>query len=183
MAEGCVDDGVKEGEGLRLAGEKGGLSPAPGSPAPDLAVPVSGCAEVSLFTDRANQLLVAAIACLTAWRPLSSTLFPDVVAPGRSLAGVSGRSLPVFWSLPDGALPEGALPDGRLTGDPPSDDPLPDDPLPDGKLSDRALTDDGLSADARFDGAAARGAVSVSTAGLPGPLGLPIMSAGNGTGA
>lgn len=147
MAGGSVDDGVNEGEGVRLAGEKGGLSPVP--------VPVSGGAEVSLFTDRANQLLVAAIACLTAWRPLSSTLFPDVVVPRRSLAGVTpaGRSLPVFWSLPDGPLSECALPD------------------------------DGLSDDARFDGAAVSGAVSVSTAGLPlGPLGLRIMSAGNGTG-
>lgn len=151
---------MKEGEGLRLAGEKGGLSPAPVPAAPS----VSGRAEVSLFTDRANQLLVAAIACLTAWRPLSSTLFPEVVAPGRSPAGVSGRSLPVFWSLSDGALPDGKLPDCALTGD--------------------GLSGDGLSDDGRFDGAAARGAVSVSTAGLPlGPLGLPIMSAGNGTGA
>lgn len=35
---------------------------------------------------RANQLFVAAIACRTAWRPLSSTPFPDdAESPGCSL--------------------------------------------------------------------------------------------------
>jgi hypothetical protein len=38
-------------------------------PLPD----TSSSAEASLFPDALNQLVVAAIACLTAWRPLSST--------------------------------------------------------------------------------------------------------------
>lgn len=38
------------------------------------APPSSGRSVVPLFADRANQLFVAAIACRTAWRPLSSML-------------------------------------------------------------------------------------------------------------
>jgi hypothetical protein len=38
------------------------------------APPSSGRSVDALFVDRANQLFVAAIACRTAWRPLSSML-------------------------------------------------------------------------------------------------------------
>lgn len=74
----------------------------------------------------ANQLFVAAIACRTAWRPLSSTPFPD----------------------------EAESPDGSLPAAP-------------------------FSATAPFSAAAA----SVLAGLAPGPLDLPIPSAGNGTGA
>jgi hypothetical protein len=72
--EDAVDDeGVKDG--LRSGAGKDGLSfaavPVP-SPSPSL-----GRSAESVFVDRANQLFVAAIACRTAWRPLSSTLVPD----------------------------------------------------------------------------------------------------------
>lgn len=63
-----ADDGVKEGEGQRLPGD----------------VEDSGD---SLFVPWANQLFVAAIACLTAWRPVSNTPFPGVMLPGRELPG------------------------------------------------------------------------------------------------
>jgi hypothetical protein len=69
--------------------EEDGRSPPPGPPvlaAP--AVPSPGWLVAGgpvLVARAANQLFVAAIACLTAWRPLSSTPLPDPgVSPRRS---------------------------------------------------------------------------------------------------
>jgi hypothetical protein len=87
----AVDDAVKVGR--RSPGEK---TEGPGAPEPELggggamieppgtagdaclgaADPVAAASsesEASLFADGLNQLVVAAMACLTAWRPLSST--------------------------------------------------------------------------------------------------------------
>jgi hypothetical protein len=82
--DGRVDDGVKDG--LR--------SPAiPGEPEESAEPDGLGDAAESdgpVFVEReANQLFVAAIACLTAWRPLSSTPLPD--------PGVSPRSSSSFF--------------------------------------------------------------------------------------
>jgi hypothetical protein len=84
----AVDDAVKVGR--RSPGEK---TEGPGVPEPELdgggamieppgtagdacfgVVAASPESEASLFADGLNQLVVAAIACLTAWRPLSRTL-------------------------------------------------------------------------------------------------------------
>jgi len=51
---------------------------APAAPSPGWLV-----ADDSVFNERANQLFVAAIACLTAWRPLSSTPLPDPAVSPR----------------------------------------------------------------------------------------------------
>jgi hypothetical protein len=87
----AVDEAVKVGR--RSPGEK---TEGPGAPEPELggggamieppgtagdaclgaadpAVAASPESEASLFADGLNQLVVAAMACLTAWRPLSST--------------------------------------------------------------------------------------------------------------
>jgi hypothetical protein len=87
----AVDDAVKVGR--RSPGEK---TEGPGAPEPELGgggamieppgtagdaclgaadpvVAASSESEASLFADGLNQLVVAAMACLTAWRPLSST--------------------------------------------------------------------------------------------------------------
>jgi hypothetical protein len=87
----AVDDAVKVGR--RSPGEK---TEGPGAPEPELGgggamieppgtagdaclgaadpvVAASPESEASLFADGLNQLVVAAMACLTAWRPLSST--------------------------------------------------------------------------------------------------------------
>jgi hypothetical protein len=87
----AVDDAVKVGR--RSPGEK---TEGPGAPEPELddggamieppgtagdaclgaadpVVAASSESEASLFADGLNQLVVAAMACLTAWRPLSST--------------------------------------------------------------------------------------------------------------
>ncbi len=149
---------MKEGEDTRLPDENDGLSPTPAPtappPAPEEPVPeepgapptaLPGAGEPPFASEpafagepladgesafaaaRANQLFVAAIACLTAWRPLSSTLFGPVKLPARPVDG--GDSLAVS-----------------------------------------------PAADAACDG-------SVSAALPLEPLGLPISSAGNGTGA
>jgi hypothetical protein len=58
---------------------------APAAPSPDWLE-----ADASVFSERANQLFVAAIACRTAWRPVSSTPLPDPpVSPRRSSSGFS----------------------------------------------------------------------------------------------
>jgi len=82
-----ADDGVKEGEDQRLPGENDDLSPAPRADAPDASGDAGDPGGVedsgdSLFVPWANQLFVAAIACLTAWRPVSNTPFPGVMLPG-----------------------------------------------------------------------------------------------------
>ena len=87
----AVDDAVKVGR--RSPAEK---TEGPGAPEPELGgggamieppgtagdaclgeddpvVPAWSESEASLFADGLNQLVVAAMACLTAWRPLSST--------------------------------------------------------------------------------------------------------------
>jgi hypothetical protein len=78
--DGGSDDDKEDGaDGADEAGEKGGRSLTPVPAAPSVAWLV-GC--VSVF-DRANQLFVAAIACRTAWRPLSSMPLPDPAASAR----------------------------------------------------------------------------------------------------
>jgi hypothetical protein len=87
----AVDDAVKVGR--RSPGEKtegpgvpepaldggGAMIEPPGTAgdaclgAADPVVAASSESEASLFADALNQLVVAAMACLTAWRPLSST--------------------------------------------------------------------------------------------------------------
>jgi hypothetical protein len=91
LDDAMLDDAVKEGR--RSAGEK---TAGPGPPEPELdgggamieppgtagderlevadsAVADSSESEGSLFAEGLNQLVVAATACRTAWRPLSST--------------------------------------------------------------------------------------------------------------
>ena len=97
----AADDAVKVGR--RSPGEK---TEGPGAPEPALdgggamielpgtagdaclgaAGPVvapSPESEASLFADGLNQLVVAAMACLTAWRPLSSTPLAVAARPSE----------------------------------------------------------------------------------------------------
>ena len=107
-AGGCEDgDGVKDGP--RSAEEKPRFSPAlpgpgpvaPGAVAPGAVPPApaaredvspkppappSGRSGESVLAARANQLFVAAIACRTACRPVSSIPFPGEAEPGPSSA-------------------------------------------------------------------------------------------------
>jgi hypothetical protein len=85
-------DDVKEDEDQRLPGENGDLSLASRAAASDASGVAGDPGDVedsrdSLFVPWANQLFVAAIACLTAWRPVSNTPFPGVMLPGRELPG------------------------------------------------------------------------------------------------
>jgi hypothetical protein len=91
VGDGGGNDDVEEEAGE--PGEKGGrsLTLVPAAPSEAWLV---GCA--SVFA-RANQLFVAAIACRTAWRPLSSMPLPDPAAsarlsPSESLSGVASEA-------------------------------------------------------------------------------------------
>jgi hypothetical protein len=74
-------DGVKDGLGEEADDEDvRSLAPALAASSPAWLV-----AFESVLDERANQLFVAAIACLTAWRPVSRTPLPEpAVSPGRS---------------------------------------------------------------------------------------------------
>ena len=78
VADDDVGEGVKVGmrSAVRSAEEKESVSRG-------AVAPSSGRSVELLFVDLANQLFVAAIACRTAWRPLSSMLVAaDTDSPG-----------------------------------------------------------------------------------------------------
>jgi hypothetical protein len=89
-----VKDGLESPAMPEKPDEGDGRWPADGAPALAApAVPSPGwlVADGPVFVARAaNQLFVAAIACLTAWRPLSSTPLPDPApSPRRSWSAFS----------------------------------------------------------------------------------------------
>jgi hypothetical protein len=117
----AVDDAVKVGR--RSPGEK---TEGPGAPEPELGgggamieppgtagdaclgaddpvVPAWSESEASLFADGLNQLVVAAMACLTAWRPLSSTPLAVETRPSEwpslSFGSAADPLLPVSDSV------------------------------------------------------------------------------------
>jgi len=84
---GAGEDGAGEDGAAEVgAGEDGAGEDAAGALLSGLGTCLGSClAAGSAFAERAvNQLFVAAIACRTAWRPLSSLPFPDPVPFSRS---------------------------------------------------------------------------------------------------
>jgi hypothetical protein len=85
-------DSAEPGD-LGDAAEPDGARAAPAPAAPAALSPGWLVADESVFNERANQLLVAAIACLTAWRPVSSMPLPG---PALSPPGSSSGFSPAF---------------------------------------------------------------------------------------
>jgi hypothetical protein len=168
------DDGVKDG--LRPLEEpedsvwpeaaddedERSLTPVPAA-ALSLAWP--GAFE-SLLDERANQLFVAAIACLTAWRPVSSTPLPEPALSARRVS--SGFSGDVASAAAEPA--------------PVRDEPAPvrDEPVP---VRGEAAPVRAEPAPAPVEPEPAPAAARKPAAGVFEPFGFPISSAGNGTGA
>ncbi len=136
-------------------------------PAAALSLAWPGAFE-SLLDERANQLFVAAIACLTAWRPVSSTPLPEPALSARRVSSGFSGDVASAAAEPAPVRDEPAPVRGEaapVRAEPaPAPGPAPVEPEP-------------------APVAPAPAVARKPAAGVFEPFGFPISSAGNGTGA